>query len=141
MGLIRKLGAKGFAVAAVLLKFVAHVVHEPFHGINAHLTRGTFIACAVALDANVSGCLGPVAELVVFQLICLYHQTRLSQQGIALHHRFSPAVPADPVGLQKGGFHFLRLRPDQCMEKKHALGHAQGYPGWESGRESRYQGK
>ena len=141
MGLIRKLGAKGFAVAAVLLKFVAHVVHEPFHGIHRHLTRGTFIACAVALDANVSGCLGPVAELVVFQLICLYHQARLSQQGVPLHHRLSPAAPADPVGLQKGGFHFLRLRPDQRMEKKHALGHAQGYPVMAAGRDSRYQGE
>jgi len=122
VGFVRKLCTKGFAVAAVLLKFITHVVHETFHGIHRHLACGTFITCAVALDANVSGCLGPVAELVVFELICLDHQTRLSQQGIALHHRLSPAAPADPVGLQKGGCHFLRLRPDQCGEKKYALG-------------------
>ena len=99
MGLICKLDPKGLAVAAVLLKFVAHVVHEPFHGINAHLARSALITGSIALDAHIAGRLGPVAELVVFQLICLDHQARLSQQGIALHHRFSPAVPADPVGL------------------------------------------
>ena len=128
-------------MAAVLLKFIAHVVHETFHGIHRHLACGTFITCAIALDANIAGRPGPVAELVVLQLIRLDHQTRLSQQGIALHHRLSPAAPADPVGLQKGGLHFLRLRPGQCMKKKHALGHAQGYPVWAAGLESRYQGE
>ena len=88
-----------------------------------------------------SGRRRPVAELVVLQLIRLDHQTRLSQQGIAFHHRLSPAAPADPVGLQKGGLHFLRLRPNQCVEKKHALGQAQGDSVWAAGREGWRQSK
>ena len=137
---VSKIDAKGFAVASILFKLIAHVVHEPFHGVHRHLACSAFITRAFALDAHIPSRLGPVAELVVFQLIRLDHQTWLSQQGVAFHDRLCSAAPADPVGLQQRGFYFLRLCPDQGREKKHTLGQVQGDPGWAAGRDGRYQG-
>ena len=90
-------------MAAVLQKFVTHIVHEAFHGFGGQLAQAPFVTVAVAVDAHMAGGAGPVAERVVFQLVGVDDQARFAQHGLTFQNRFALAVAGHAVRLQKSG--------------------------------------